>query len=99
MSTKYVVEVVGRVSAGHEVHSFWFGPAHGWGTTSGPIDDYSVANFTSRDHAERALKKVYGSMAEAKRHGYRIKAWDIAVIEHKNRIAAREAAKEAKEPT
>jgi hypothetical protein len=51
---------------------YWYGPAHGWGTTSGALDDYATARFPNRIAAERALRKTFGSMAEARRRGYRI---------------------------
>lgn len=52
--------------------TYWFGPDHGWGTTSGGRTDYAVVTFPSRLAAENALRKVYGSVAESKRRGYAV---------------------------
>jgi len=40
-------------------HSWWYGPKHGWGTTSGPLD-YSVEVFRTKREATEALRSVYG---------------------------------------
>jgi hypothetical protein len=55
-----------------EMSHYWYGPDHGWGTTSGARADYAVATFPSRLAAENALRKVYGTVAEAKRQGYKV---------------------------
>lgn len=37
--------------------SFWYGPNHGWGTTSGDLD-YSVRVWNSKTKVELAMKRV-----------------------------------------
>lgn len=72
MSLRYVV-VVDHVRPDREtLHSYWYGPKHGWGTTAGGAGDRSVALFVSRSKAEDALRAVYGNLAEAQRRGYRV---------------------------
>lgn len=72
MSVKYIVIASHPRTDREPIVTYWYGPDHGWGTTSSS-DKTHAARFLSRDQAERALKKVYGTMAEARRHGYSIK--------------------------
>jgi hypothetical protein len=65
---RYLVQAIHR-SMPHVI-SHWYGPRHGWGTTSGPLADSAVARFSSRAAAENALRSVFGTLAEAKRRGY-----------------------------
>lgn len=53
----WVVRIVTRFN-GHQIASWWYGPAHGWGTTSGPLD-YDVAVWPTRKAAEDA-RAVWG---------------------------------------
>lgn len=70
----YVVQTVFTRDGKEPLVSYWYGPDQGWGTTAGPLFDPfgEIATFTSRDHAERALKKIFGTVAAAKRRGYKI---------------------------
>lgn len=76
MQKSYVVQTTYSPEGKPPLVSYWYGPDHGWGTTAGPLSDQygEIAAFTSRDHAERALKKVFGTLAEAKRRGYKVVA-------------------------
>lgn len=86
---QYIVVSTHEREGRPSIITYWYGPKHGWGTTSGSsIDDSAVAKFTSRDHAERALRSVYGSLAEAKRHRYQVKSWDAALSEYRSRRSA-----------
>jgi hypothetical protein len=67
---RYLVQAVHRSMP--DVVSCWYGPRHGWGTTSGPLADAAVARFSSRAAAQNALRSVFGTLAAAKRRGYRI---------------------------
>lgn len=61
-ATGWVVRVL------HErIDTWWYGPARGWGTTSGKLDD-SVALFPTRRAAETALRSVYGAVRSAAHH-------------------------------
>lgn len=62
----FVVACVSRSIPG--LTTYWYGPDHGWGTTSGGRDDYAVATFTSRN------------AAEAKRRGYKIVSASRSVV-------------------
>jgi hypothetical protein len=55
-----------------DVISYWYRPRHGWGTTAGAFTDAAVARFSSWAAAENALPTVFGTLAEATPHGYRI---------------------------
>jgi hypothetical protein len=54
-----------------EHFTYWYGPDHGWGTTSGPLD-YSAAWFRTKADAEAALRSVYGNLGTARRRGYSV---------------------------
>lgn len=68
----FQVKCVRSYPDGWELVTWWYGPDHGWGTTSGSREDSTVALFTSRLATENALRTVFRTMAEAKRRGYRI---------------------------
>jgi hypothetical protein len=55
-----------------DVVTFWYGPDHSWGTTSGSRDH--AATFPHRVAAEDALRSVFGSVAAAHRRGYQARA-------------------------
>lgn len=65
----YIVTVTSRTERGGEIVTYWYGPRSGWGTTSGPRD--SAAVFPHRVAAEDALRSVFGSVAAARRRGYK----------------------------
>lgn len=71
---RYVVQTTYVREGKDPLVSYWYGPDRGWGTTAGSLSDKygEIATFTSRDHAERALKKVFGTLAEATRRGYAV---------------------------
>jgi hypothetical protein len=54
---RYLVQAIHR-SMPHVI-SYWYGPRHGWGTTSGPLADSAVARFSRRAAAENALRSVF----------------------------------------
>lgn len=70
--SKYIVTVTAFRPGGRDIVTYWFGPNHGWGTTSGPRD--SAAVFPHRVAAEDALRSVFGSVAAARRRGYKVVA-------------------------
>jgi hypothetical protein len=69
LTSGFLVEVRNRFiprnapkdSVGVEVESlsFWYGPNHGWGTTTGPLDS-SVRVWDSKTKVELALKRSPG---------------------------------------
>lgn len=69
----FVVARAGTVPSGREHTSWWYGPDHGWGTTSGPLDR-SVALFASRAGARLAIQQ-----AGVGGRGYRIIPVDAAI--------------------
>ena len=69
---QYVVTVTSPMPEGRPDHvSYWYGPDHGWGTTSGPRESAGVMRFPHRVAAEDALRSVFGSVAAANRRGYK----------------------------
>lgn len=67
--TAWHVESKKMTPRGTELTFYWYGPGSGWGTTSGPREH--AATFTTKGLAEAALRRVFGTLAEAKRRGYR----------------------------
>lgn len=51
---------IGRPGTNDRIRvSWWYGPDHGWGTTSGPLE-YSTAVFATKAALVEAARKVYG---------------------------------------
>lgn len=65
---RWVVQHVGPGASGRTVTTYWLGPSHGWGTTSGPLD--RAAEWTTKRAAEMALRKVYGRPQAWRQRGY-----------------------------
>lgn len=74
MQKSYVVQTTYSPEGKSPLVSYWYGPDSGWGTTAGPLSDAygEIATFTSRMAAVRALKRVFGTLAEAERRGYAV---------------------------
>ena len=64
----WVVENRARIGD-RELVGYWYGPEWTFGTTSGGLD--GAATFTTKGLAEAALRRTFGTLAYAKRRGYR----------------------------
>ena len=64
---RWIVRATRKLPTGTVV-TYWQGPARGWGTTSGPLDE--AAEWTTKHAAETALRKVYGRPQVWRARGY-----------------------------
>lgn len=49
--------------------AYWYGPRHGWGTTTGPLGGQVVV-FPTKGDAEDALRSVFGKPSGWRGRGY-----------------------------
>lgn len=64
----WVVQAVHVGPTGRTITSYWYGPTHGWGTTSGLLAEAAV--YPTKVEAEAALRSVFRTPAEWKRRGH-----------------------------
>lgn len=68
MATWIVTHAVTPEGMAKPLIGYWYGPDHGWGTTSGSFED--AAEFPTKRAAENALRRVFGRPAVWRRRGY-----------------------------
>jgi hypothetical protein len=92
-ATGWMVGHTATMPSGRVSTAWWFGPAHGWGTTYGGLGEHTGARvWRTKAQAEAAIRRVYRSLAHAEVTGHR--AMRVADAESLARIQQQQPTKE-----
>lgn len=78
--------LTGKDGVAREHITYWYGPDHGFGTTSGALES-SAPVWPTRKAAEQALRKTFGSLTVAARRGYTPKRLEAITVPHRHLYA------------